>query len=47
MKNRGFNPKTMKNRGFNPPIYGFLPLKMKVVGSHGKKIMDLVWIYSP
>ena len=25
----------MKNEGFKPPIYGLLPLKMKVLGSHG------------
>ena len=32
------DPKTMKNEGFEPPIYGLLPLKMKVVGSHGVHI---------
>ena len=30
------DPKTMKNEGFKPPRYGLYPLKMKVVGSHGK-----------
>ena len=26
----------MKNEGFKPPIYGLQPLKMEVLGSHGR-----------
>ena len=30
----------MKNEGFKPPIYGSLPLKMKVLVSHGSNSTD-------
>ena len=31
----------MKNEGFRPSKYGSQPLKMKVVGSHGRRIFSL------
>ena len=34
------NPKTMKKDGFTTPKYGLYPLKMKVEGSHGNKLLN-------